>query len=86
MDDIQDDSIMRLPEVMHDTGHCRSGVYQKMADDHFPLPVKLGKRAVGWSRRDVQTYIRITLSGGEYRASLHQKHSPRSSQAREEAA
>lgn len=73
VEDTGDDTIVRIPAVIHDTGQCRSAIYQKMADDHFPKQRKIGKRAVGWSRRDIQKYIRITLSGGEYRASKHQK-------------
>jgi prophage regulatory protein len=72
-EDEQNDSIMRLPEVIRRTGRCRSGIYEDMSADRFPRSRKLGKRAIGWSRRDIQTYIRITLAGGEYRASIHQK-------------
>jgi predicted DNA-binding transcriptional regulator AlpA len=37
----------------------------------FPRQKKIGngKRAVGWSHREIQRYIRITLDGGEYFAS-----------------
>jgi len=62
------DRILRLPEVMKDTGKCRSGIYADMKVGRFPSQKKLGKRAVGWSQREVQAYIRITLSGGEYQA------------------
>jgi prophage regulatory protein len=73
MDNTQNDSIMRLPEVIRETGHCRSMIYRLMRDGLFPASAKTSKRSVGWSRRAVQTYIRVTLAGGKYRASAHQQ-------------
>ncbi len=72
MDDTQDDMMMRLADVMHDTGLCRSSIYQLMSENRCPRNRKLGNISV-WSRRDIQTFIRITLAGGEYRASKHQQ-------------
>ncbi len=63
------DSIARMPEVMNQTGKCRSGVYAAMKAGRFPTQRKIGKRAVGWSRREIQAYIRITLAGDEYHVS-----------------
>lgn len=63
------DRIVRLPEVISQTGKCRSGIYAEIKAGRFPRQKKISKRAVGWSQRDIQTYIRITLDGGEYFAS-----------------
>lgn len=73
IEDSNDDRIMRLPEVIRVTGHCRSMIYLLMREDRFPRSVKTGKRSVGWARSAVKTYIRVILAGGEYRASIYQQ-------------
>ena len=60
MDDMRDNSIMRMPEVMHATGLCRSGLCQKMADDHF------AQQKGCWLVTDGHTDLRLlvpTLTG-----------------------
>jgi predicted DNA-binding transcriptional regulator AlpA len=53
------DRILRLQEVMSQTGLCRSHVYGL---EGFPKPFKLGNtRAVGWSEAAVQAWIRVTI-------------------------
>lgn len=69
MGDSRDEKIIRLPEVIDTTGQCRSAIYLKMKAGSFPHQRKIGKRSVGWSHHEIQAYIRITLDGGEYRAS-----------------
>lgn len=60
------DQIIRLHEVMRQTGLCRSAVYSLIRDQLFPRQRKIGgKRSVGWSTREVQEYIRAKLAGGE---------------------
>lgn len=58
------DSILRFPEVKERTGLGRSAIYQKIADGEFPAPVKIGKRASGWSANAVQEWINGVLTGG----------------------
>ena len=41
--------ILRRPEVESRTGLSRSTIYAMMAEDRFPKPKRLGKRAVGWT-------------------------------------
>jgi len=41
--------ILRRPEVEARTGLSRSTLYAQMAEGTFPKPVRLGKRAVGWT-------------------------------------
>lgn len=72
MDDTYDDIMMRLADVMHVTGLCRSSVYQLMGEDRFPRNRKVRNISV-WSRRDIKTYIRIILAGGKYRASVYHR-------------
>jgi prophage regulatory protein len=59
------DRIIRLPEAMHLTGHCRSTLYDLLKNGRFPRQRKIGKRSVGFSYREIQEYIRVTLAGGE---------------------
>ena len=44
---------LRLPDVMRVTGLARSTVYRLMAEDDFPAPCRLGRRAVGWRSDDI---------------------------------
>ena len=48
--------LLRLPAVVRQTGLSRSTIYRLMATRHFPLPVKLTSRAVGWRRSDVDRW------------------------------
>ena len=41
--------IYRLPEVMSLTGLSRSSIYLRISVQEFPKPIKIGRRAVGWS-------------------------------------
>lgn len=60
------EQILRLPAVIALTGKCRSTIYCEMAANRFPHQKKISRRAVGWSAREIDDYIRITLAGGEY--------------------
>jgi len=48
--------LLRLPAVVRQTGLSRSTIYRLTATRHFPLPVKLANRAVGWRRSDVERW------------------------------
>ncbi len=49
--------ILRRPEVEFRTGMSRSGIYAAMDRDVFPKPVRIGKRAVGWLKSDIDNWI-----------------------------
>ena len=49
--------IIRLNEVMHLTGLSRSSIYAYMSQGIFPKSVKLGKRAVGWLRHEIDAWV-----------------------------
>ena len=49
--------IERLPAVSAKTGLSRSSIYAKIAEGSFPQQVKLGPRAVGWVRSEVDAWI-----------------------------
>jgi len=44
---------LRLRDVMRVTGLARSTVYRLMAENGFPAPCRLGRRAVGWRSDDI---------------------------------
>ena len=58
---------LRRPEVTARTGLSRSTIKVRLAEGHFPRPVSLGGRAVGWIEEEVDEWIRkqIALSRGE---------------------
>ena len=60
----QKDSLLRRPEVERRTGKSRSGIYLDMRRGLFPLPVRIGMRAVAWRESDIQAWI-DEREGGE---------------------
>lgn len=51
-------TILRLPEVVKNTGLSRSTIYLRISQGRFPKPVCLGGRAVGWLEAEVQEWLR----------------------------
>ena len=49
--------VMRRPEVEACTGLSRSTLYAMMAEGEFPPPIRLGKRAVGWSAAAISDWL-----------------------------
>ena len=49
--------ILRRREVEARTGLSRSTIYAQMAEGAFPKPVRLGKRAVGWTDSDIDEWL-----------------------------
>lgn len=47
---------IRMAMVIRMTGLGRSTIYRLMAEDKFPSPVKLAKRAVAWRRTDLERW------------------------------
>ncbi len=50
-------TIRRLPEVMAQTGLCRSTIYDLVSQGKFPSQISLGARAVGWVASEVVDWI-----------------------------
>ena len=48
--------LLRMRAVVQRTGLGRSTIYRLMASKQFPLPVRLGSRAVGWRRADLDRW------------------------------
>jgi prophage regulatory protein len=50
-------TILRLPEVEKKTGARKPTIYRWIRQDAFPLPIKIGVRAVGWIEGEVDNWI-----------------------------
>ena len=49
-------AFVRMAAVVRMTGLGRSTIYRLMAEDKFPSPVRLAKRAVAWRRIDLELW------------------------------
>lgn len=56
------EKLIRLPDVLGQTGRSKPGVYADMAKGSFPAPVKIGARAVAWRQSDIQDWIASRVS------------------------
>ena len=50
-------TILRRPEVERVTGVKTSTLYEWMSKGSFPRPVRLGQRAVGWRKEDIDNWL-----------------------------
>lgn len=51
------DRILRLPDVIQQTGLSRASIYRQMSAHEFPGQVRLGPRAVGWRESEIETWL-----------------------------
>jgi prophage regulatory protein len=49
--------ILRLPQVIKQTGLSRSSIYLRISKGAFPKSVSLGDRAVGWLQNEIDEWI-----------------------------
>jgi len=56
----------RLPSVAKRTTLSRSGIYALMKAGRFPRPLRLGARAIGWRREDIEAWIAARPKGGSW--------------------
>jgi prophage regulatory protein len=49
--------ILRINNVIGQTGLARATIYKYIHTDSFPKPVPLGGRAVGWVESEIQQWI-----------------------------
>lgn len=49
--------VIRLHELEKLTGRKRSSVYEDMAAGRLPKQIKIGPRAVGWLRCDIDKWL-----------------------------
>ena len=57
-EDLEGLRLLPLPEVLHLLGLGRSTFYKMVHEGHFPKPVYIGSRRVGWPRRVVVAWIK----------------------------
>lgn len=50
-------TILRLPTVKARTGLSRSTIYLRISEGHFPKPIALGGRAVGWVEEEIDSWL-----------------------------
>ncbi len=49
--------LIKLKDVMSNTGLARSTIYKYIAEGVFPKPVSLGERAVAWVESEIEEWI-----------------------------
>ena len=54
---MDDDVILRRPAVEARVGLSRSSIYAMMAENRFPKPLRIGRRAVGWRQSVIDDWI-----------------------------
>jgi prophage regulatory protein len=54
---MQPQRLLRLPEVKHITGFSRTRIYDLVAQGSFPVPIKLGARAIAWHQSEIQDWV-----------------------------
>ena len=57
--------ILRRRDVSDRTGLARSTLYEMVTAGHFPAPVHLGPRAVGWLEAEVSAWIAARVAERE---------------------
>jgi len=61
--------VIRRREVEERIGLACSTIYAMMADDRFPRPVKIGRRAVGWIEEDINNWLSSKAKSCKYKSS-----------------
>ena len=61
--------ILRRREVEQQTQLSKSTLYRKVNSGTFPRPIKLGERAVGWRRKDIEDWFASLEPAGSVDAS-----------------
>ena len=54
---VDQDRLIRLLEVEQRFGLSRSTIYRLMREDRFPLPIRVGPRAVRWSLAELEAWV-----------------------------
>ena len=73
-------TILRLRDVIAQTGLSRSTIYSRISQGLWPKPVNLGGRAVGWPSREVDALSAALIAGQtslEIRALVEMLHASR---------
>lgn len=49
--------LLRIATVVEITGRARTSIYEDVKKGHFPRPVRLSRRCVGWHRNEVEAWV-----------------------------
>ncbi len=52
------DKILRRTQVEERVGLSRSTLYAMIAEGTFPKPIRIGKRAVGWTETSLTAWLK----------------------------
>jgi prophage regulatory protein len=55
-------TLLRRRQVETLTGLKRSTIYERMARGHFPKPIHLGSRSVGWLASEIDGWIAARIA------------------------
>lgn len=55
-------AILRRHQVEELTGLARSTIYEFIKRGSFPAPVRIGKRAVGWRYREIESWLESRIA------------------------
>lgn len=58
------ETLLRLPDVEARVGLRKSSIYDAMRRGEFPIPVKLGRRAVCWPASAIEAWIADRIKNG----------------------
>ena len=53
----QENRLLRIDEVLEIVGVSKSVLYEMIARNDFPRPVRISLRAVGWRQRDIDEWL-----------------------------
>jgi prophage regulatory protein len=59
--------ILRCAEVMRRTGKPKSSIYEDMSSGIFPLPIPIGKKAVGWIESEIAAWQKERIAQRDLR-------------------
>ena len=49
--------VLRIRDLVDAIGLSKARIYEMVAAGEFPRPIRLGPRAVGWRRSDVEAWL-----------------------------
>ena len=61
---MQENRIVRLPEVMRLTGLSKATIHRRYRDGTFPRPLRLGPQSIGWWRTEILEWLESLQRAG----------------------
>lgn len=62
---MQDERLIRLPEVKARTGLGRTLIYEGVKEGWFPRPVKITIHTVGWPKSSIDSWIASRIAASQ---------------------